>query len=43
MKFIPYSYSKIASFKQCPYKFKLQYIDKVEIPFETNIALEKGR
>jgi hydroxymethylpyrimidine pyrophosphatase-like HAD family hydrolase len=43
MKFIPYSYSKIGTFKQCPYKFKLQYIDKVKIPFETNIALEKGK
>ena len=43
MKYIPYSYSKIATYKHCPYRFKLQYIDKVEIPFETNIALEKGK
>ena len=43
MKFTPYSFSKMGSFHQCPRKFKLQYIDKIKIPFETNIALEKGK
>ena len=43
MKFSPYSFSKIGTFSQCPYRFKLQYIDKIKIPFEINIALEKGK
>ena len=43
MKYTPYSFSKLGSFHQCPRKFKLQYIDKIKIPFETNIALEKGK
>jgi len=43
MKFSPYSFSKASTFYQCPYKFKLKYIDKIKIPFETNIALEKGK
>jgi putative RecB family exonuclease len=41
MKFSPYSYSKIDSFKHCPHKFKLSYIDKIKV-FTTNEALEKG-
>lgn len=27
-----YSYSKISTFRQCPFKYKLQYIDKVPVP-----------
>ena len=42
-KYKPYSFSKVSTFYQCPYKFKLKYIDKIKVPFETNIALEKGR
>jgi len=38
-----FSFSKISTFFQCPYKYKLKYLDKVDIPFETNIALEKGK
>jgi RecB family exonuclease len=41
MKYAPYSYSKIECFEQCPYKFKLQYIDKHKVPSE-NIHLERG-
>lgn len=41
LKFAPYSFSKIATFK-CPFKFKLTYIDKLKFP-STNINLEKGR
>jgi len=43
MKYAPYSFSKLGAFYHCPRKFKLQYIDKIKIPFETNIALEKGK
>ena len=25
-----YSHSRLSTFEQCPYKYKLQYIDKVE-------------
>jgi RecB family exonuclease len=41
MKYSPYSFSKIDTFEQCKYKFKLQYIDKVEVP-SSNIHLERG-
>lgn len=43
LKFKPYSFSKISLFYQCPFKFKLKYIDKIKPPFEINKALEKGR
>lgn len=36
-----FSYSKISCFKQCPYKFKLIYIDKLQKPV-VNEALVKG-
>jgi CRISPR/Cas system-associated exonuclease Cas4 (RecB family) len=42
MKFAPYSISKIGTYFQCPHKFKLQYISKLKVPFETNVALLKG-
>jgi len=42
MKFSPYSHSRLDSFRTCPMKFKLQYIDKVKVPFEPNLALYKG-
>lgn len=41
MKYAPYSYSKLETFKTCPYKFKLTYIDKIKVSSD-NIALEKG-
>ena len=25
-----YSHSRLSTFEQCPYKYKLQYIDKIE-------------
>ena len=34
MKYAPYSYSMIGTFKNCPYRFKLQYIDKIKTKFE---------
>ena len=43
MKFAPYSYSKIGTFKNCPYRFKLQYIDKIKTKFNVTPALEKGK
>jgi len=43
MKYNPYSISKIGTYNQCPHKFKLQYIDKIKVPFETNKALIKGK
>jgi putative RecB family exonuclease len=37
-----YSHSRLSCFEQCPQKFKLQYIDKVETEVEESIeALEK--
>jgi len=42
MKYAPYSYSKIGTFKNCPYRFKLQYIDKIKTQFNVTPALEKG-
>jgi len=42
MKYKPYSVSKLGTYNQCPYKFKLNYIDKIKVPFETNKALLKG-
>jgi len=41
--FSSYSFSKISTFYQCPYRYKLKYLDKIKVPFETNIALEKGK
>lgn len=42
VKYKPYSYSKISTFKSCPRKFKLQYIDKIPGKLDTE-ALIKGR
>jgi len=42
LNYAPYSYSKISTYKNCPYRFKLQYIDKIRKPFEKTEALEKG-
>lgn len=41
LKYTPYSYSKIETYMSCPYKFKLNYIDKISV-FTENKALEKG-
>jgi putative RecB family exonuclease len=37
-----YSHSKIASFEQCPYKFKLRYIDKIKPEIEKSIEAHLG-
>jgi CRISPR/Cas system-associated exonuclease Cas4 (RecB family) len=42
MKYNPWSISKLGTYLQCPHKFKLKYIDKIKVPFETNTALIKG-
>lgn len=42
VKYKPYSYSKISTFKSCPLKFKFQYIDKISVKMDTE-ALIKGR
>lgn len=42
MNYAPYSHSKLESFRSCPFKFKLNYIDKVRVPFVTNLALYRG-
>lgn len=42
LKYTPYSYSKISTFKSCPLKFKFQYIDKIPGKMDT-AALIKGR
>lgn len=38
-----YSYSKISSFEQCPYQFKLKYIDRVQPDIPENIESFMGR
>ncbi len=38
----PYSYSRLATFKKCPAKFKFAYIDKVDVPFIPSPAMERG-
>jgi putative RecB family exonuclease len=38
-----YSYSRLKCFKQCPKKYKFQYIDKIKIEFEENIELFLGK
>lgn len=42
MKYKPYSPSKILLYKQCPKRFKYQYIDKVVVEEKPRTALEKG-
>ncbi len=37
-----YSHSRISTFEQCPYKYKLQYIDKAEPEIETTIEAFMG-
>jgi len=41
LKFVPYSFSKMDVFSQCPLKFKFQYIDKIYFK-STHVAFEKG-
>lgn len=37
-----YSHSRLSSFEQCPFKFKLRYIDKIKPDFETSIEAHLG-
>ena len=37
-----YSHSRLSSFEQCPYKFKLKYIDKVETKLEESVEAFLG-
>jgi len=37
-----YSHSRVSTFENCPYKFKLQYIDKVEVDTPTTIECFMG-
>lgn len=37
-----YSNSKISTFEQCPYKYKLQYIDKIKVDVPTTIEAFMG-
>ncbi len=43
MNYAPYSASKISIFDECPYKFKLQYVDRVKVPFVEKAFFEKGK
>lgn len=38
----PYSYSRMATFKKCPAKFKYAYMDKVDVPFIPSPAMVRG-
>ena len=37
-----YSHSKISTYEQCPYKYRLQYIDKIEVETPTTIEAFMG-
>lgn len=37
-----YSHSRLSTFQQCPYKYKLQYIDKVKVDIPTTIEMFMG-
>jgi putative RecB family exonuclease len=37
-----YSHSRLSSYERCPYKYKLQYVDRVKPPLETTIELFLG-
>lgn len=37
-----YSHSKVSTFEQCPFKYKLNYIDKIEIEISTTIEMFMG-
>lgn len=37
-----FSYSKIDTYKTCPYKYKLKYIDRIKEKLDNNIAIQKG-
>lgn len=37
-----YSHSKISTFDNCPYQYKLKYVDKIEPDFETGIEAFMG-
>jgi putative RecB family exonuclease len=38
-----YSYSRLKCYEQCPYKYKLQYIDKVKIEVNESIEIFLGK
>jgi putative RecB family exonuclease len=42
-KYAPYSYSKIATYEQCPRKFKYQYIDKIPVERKPQIHFDRGK
>jgi len=39
---VVYSHSRLSSFEQCPYKYKLRYIDKIKPEIETTIEAFLG-
>jgi len=38
-----YSYSRLNCFKQCPKKYKFQYVDKIIVEVKENIELYLGK
>lgn len=42
-KYAPYSYSKIATWQQCPRKFENTYIKKLPTQFEHSVPLDRGK
>ena len=43
LKYIPYSYSKIATYQLCPRKFKYFYIDKLEVKQQPQVHFDRGK
>jgi len=37
-----YSHSRLSTFEQCPFKFRLRYLEKIEPPIETTIEAHLG-
>ena len=37
-----YSHSRLGTFQQCRYKYKLQYIDKIKVKTQTTIEAFMG-
>jgi len=43
MNYTPYSFSKISCYQECPFKFKMKYIDKIKIAPPEPRFFEKGK
>lgn len=42
LKYLPYSYSKLCTYEECPKKFKYRYLDRLKVPFVEVYAMIRG-